>query len=75
MTGTQRETPWAAVWPFIACLAVVALSGARLALTIPHLFTDATPGQWGAATMLTIMVIGFGLLGRRLRPALAAPEQ
>lgn len=62
-------------WPFVVCLVVVALSGAGLVLTVPHLFTADNAQLWGLATGLAIMVTGFALLGRHLRPTTAESEK
>lgn len=62
-------------WPLVVCIAVVALSGAGLVPTIPHLFAAGDPQLWGLAAGLAIMVLGFSFLGRRLRPRFSSPEK
>lgn len=62
-------------WAFVVCIAVVALSGAALVQTVPHLFNSGDVRPWGIATGLSIMVTGFAILGRRLRPSSAVSDK
>ena len=69
MADISEDQKTGSPWFFVACLAILALSGAGLVLTIPRLFTTGDPQSWGFVGGLTIMVVGFGLLGFLLRPA------
>lgn len=69
MSNDPQRQPPRAVWPIILCIAVTAIAGAVLVLLTPRLLAGADPELWGAAAGLAILVIGFGVLGIRLRSA------
>lgn len=74
MNSVPGRTHSQAVWPRILCIAVAAIAGAVLVLLVPRLVAGADPALWGAAAGLAILVLGFGILGIRLRAAHDRPN-
>lgn len=74
MNSVPERTHSQAVWPRILCIAVTAVAGAVLVLLVPRLVAGAEPALWGAAAGLAILVLGFGILGIRLRAAHDRPN-